>query len=194
MADEENNEPKKRGGLLKIIGFALGGILLIGAGVGAGYVLFGSQAPSPSEEIEDIIEQKMAEAEAEKMAEEEALLDNANKVAKEKPLIETFVTTYFEFPGTFTTNLKNSRKFLQLGLGVSTQYDESVMGNVEAHQLALRSEILNVMSEFSEEDIQGKSGREALGRALAEGINEKLMKLEDFGGIEEVHFTSFVLQ
>ncbi len=194
MADEENNEPKKRGGLIKIIGFALGGILLIGAGIGAGYVLFGSQAPSPSEEIEDIIEKKMAEAEAEKLAEEEEFLDGANKVAKEKPLIETFVTTYFEFPGTFTTNLRNSRKFLQLGLGVSTQYDESVMGNVEAHQLALRSEILNVMSEFSEEDIQGKAGREALGRALADGINQKLLMLEDFGGIEEVHFTSFVLQ
>ena len=68
------------------------------------------------------------------------------------------------------------------------------MANVEAHQLALRSEILNVMSEFTEEDIQGKVGREALGRALAAGINEKLVLLEDFGGIEEVHFTSFVLQ
>ena len=194
MADEENDEPKKRGGLIKIIAMVLGGLLLVGAGVGAGYVLFGSQAPSPSEEIEDIIDKKMAEAEAEKMAAEEAAIEGADKVAKEKPLIETFVTTYFEFPGTFTTNLKNSRKFLQLGLGVSTQYDESVMANVEAHQLALRSEILNVMSEFSEEDIQGKAGREALGRALAEGINEKLVLLEDFGGIEEVHFTSFVLQ
>ena len=194
MADEENEEPKKRGGLIKIIAMALGGLLLVGAGVGAGYVLFGSQPPSPSEEIEDIIDKKMAEAEAEKMAAEEAGPDGASKVAKEKPLIETFVTTYFEFPGTFTTNLKNSRKFLQLGLGVSTQYDESVMANVEAHQLALRSEILAVMSEFTEDDIQGKAGRDSLARALADGINEKLLLLEDFGGIEEVHFTSFVLQ
>ena len=58
----------------------------------------------------------------------------------------------------------------------------------------MRSEILNVMSDFSEEDIQGKQGREALARALADGVNAKLMQLEDFGGIEEVHFTSFVLQ
>ena len=83
---------------------------------------------------------------------------------------------------------------MQVGLGVSTQYDDEVISNVEDHQLALRSEILNVMSEFSEEDIQGKQGREALARALADGVNEKLMQLEDFGGIEEVHFTSFVLQ
>ena len=193
MADEENNEPKKKGLILRILIFVVAGLVLIGLGLGGGYVLFGGSQPDPSEEIESIIEKKMAEADAELEAEQEAALSN-EKVAKELPEIETFVTTYFEFPGTFTTNLKASRKFLQLGLGVSTQYDDEVITNVEDHQLALRSEILNVMSEFTEEDIQGKQGRETLARALADGINQKLMVLEDFGGIEEVHFTSFVLQ
>lgn len=193
MADEENNEPGKKGLILRILIFVVAGLVLIGLGLGGGYVLFGGSQPDPSEEIESIIEKKMAEADAERKAEEEAALGN-EKVAKELPEIETFITTYFEFPGTFTTNLKASRKFLQLGLGVSTQYDDEVITNVEDHQLALRSEILNVMSEFTEEDIQGKEGRENLARALADGINQKLMQLEDFGGIEEVHFTSFVLQ
>ena len=71
----------------------------------------------------------MEEADAQKLAEEEASGDG--KVAKETPEVENFVTTYFEFPGTFTTNLMNSRKFLQVGLGVSTQYDDTVMANVE---------------------------------------------------------------
>ena len=134
MADEENNEPKKRG-LLKILLFAFGGIALIGIGLGAGFFMFGSAQPDPSEEIEQIIERKMEEADAQKQADEEAAKGDS-KVPKETPEIETFVTTYFEFPGTFTTNLMNSRKFLQVGLGVSTQYDDTVMGNVEAHQLA----------------------------------------------------------
>ena len=193
MADEENNEPKKKGFILRILIFVVAGLILIGAGLGGGYILFGSSQPDPSDEIEAIIEKKMAEADAERLAEEEAALSN-EKVVKETPDIETFVTTYFEFPGTFTTNLRSSRKFLQVGLGVSTQYDDEVISNVEDHQLALRSEILNVMSEFTEEEIQGKEGREALARALADGVNVKLMQLEDFGGIEEVHFTSFVLQ
>ena len=68
------------------------------------------------------------------------------------------MTTYFEFPGTFTTNLRSSRKFLQVGLGVSTQYDDEVITNVEDHQLALRSEILNVMSEFTEERFRANKG------------------------------------
>ena len=193
MADEENNEPKKKGFILRILIFVVAGLVLMVAGLGGGYFLFGSSQPDPSDEIEAIIEKKMEEADAERQAEEEAALSN-EKVVKETPDIETFVTTYFEFPGTFTTNLRSSRKFLQVGLGVSTQYDDEVISNVEDHQLALRSEILNVMSDFSEEEIQGKEGRKALAKALADGVNEKLMQLEDFGGIEEVHFTSFVLQ
>jgi flagellar FliL protein len=194
MADEENTEPKKRGPLLRILAFALGGLLLIAAGLGGGYLLFGSGQSDPSEEIESIIEKKMEQAEAEKAAEEDLAADEASKVAKEAPEVEAFVTTYFEFPGTFTTNLMNSRKFVQVGIGISTQYDESVMVNVESHQLALRSEILNSMSEFSEQDVQGKAGRVLLALALRDSINGKLMLLEGFGGIEEVHFTSFVLQ
>ena len=193
MADDENNQPKKSRGILKILGFAFGGLFLVGAGLGAGFFLFGGNQPDPSEEIEQIIDRKMAEADEQKAAEEKAA-EGTSKVAKETPEIQTFMTTYFEFPGTFTTNLMNSRKFLQVGLGVSTQYDDTVMSNVEAHQLALRSEILNAMSEFSEADIQGKNGREGLAKALTASINEKLIALEDFGGVQEVHFTSFVLQ
>ncbi len=193
MADEENNQPKKSRGILKILGFVFGGLLLVGAGLGNGFFLFGSDQPDPSEEIEQIIERKMVEAEEKKAADEKAV-EGESKVAKETPEVKAFMTTYFEFPGTFTTNLMNSRKFLQVGLGVSTQYDDKVMSNVEAHQLALRSEILNAMSEFSETDIQGKNGREQLAKALTASINEKLIALEDFGGVSEVHFTSFVLQ
>ena len=193
MADEENNEPKKNRGILKILMFIFGGLFLIAAGLGAGFFLFGSDQPDPSEEIEQIIDRKMGEAEEKKASDEEAV-DGEEKVAKETPDIKTFMTTYFEFPGTFTTNLMNSRRFLQVGVGVSTQYDDTVMGNVDQHQLALRSEILNTMSEFSEADIQGKSGREELAKALTDAVNGKLVALEDFGGVSEVHFTSFVLQ
>ena len=194
MADEENEEPKKKSGLVKILLFVFAGILLVAVGLGVGYFIFGNKQPDPSEEIDAIIEKTKEEAEADKQAALEEAQSAAEKVAKEKPEVEKFITTYFEFPGTFTTNLRSSRRFLQLGLGVSTQYDDTVMANIEEHQLALRSEILNVMSEFTEDDIQGKAGREALAKALADGINEKMLKLEGFGGVENVLFTSFVLQ
>ena len=68
------------------------------------------------------------------------------------------------------------------------------MANVESHQLALRSEILTIMSEFSSEDISSRDGKYKLAESLRDGINEVLMKVEGFGGIENVHFTSFVVQ
>ena len=189
---ENDAEQKAGGGLVKKLAiFGGGGLLLIVIGLGAGYLIFGSSQPDPSEEIEEIIERKMQEREA---AEVEA--DNAtpSKQSKDTPEEEVFETIYHEFPGTFTTNLAGSRKMLQVGVGVSTQYDDTVMMNVESHQLALRSVILGVISDFSEDDVKGATGREKLAAALRDGINGKLEMLEKFGGIEEVHFTSFVLQ
>ena len=189
---ENDAEPKAGSGLVKkLLIFGGGGLLLIAVGLGAGYLIFGSAQPDPSEEIEEIIERKMQEREA---AEAEA--DNAtpSKQSKDTPEEEVFETIYHEFPGTFTTNLAGSRKMLQVGVGVSTQYDDTVMMNVEAHQLALRSVILGVISDFSEDDVKGATGRDKLAVALRDAINTKLEALENFGGVEEVHFTSFVLQ
>jgi flagellar FliL protein len=50
------------------------------------------------------------------------------------------------------------------------------------------------MSEFSEDAIQGKTGRDDLADALKAALNSELEELEGFGGIEYVHFTSFMLQ
>ena len=63
------------------------------------------------------------------------------------------------FQETLLQTLKNQKKFLQISLGVSTQYDEQVMANVDSHQLALRSEILTIMSTFSPSDIAGREGK-----------------------------------
>lgn len=100
---------------------------------------------------------------------------------------------YFEFTGTFTTNLQGSRKMLQVGIGVSTIDDNAVISNLESHHLALRSVILGVISRFSEEEVKGETGRENLAEALRDAINSKLETLEKFGGVEAVHFSSFVI-
>ena len=192
MAENEAEQKAGSGLVKKLLIFGGGGLVMIAVGLGAGWLIFGSAQPDPSEEIEEIIERKLAERET---AEAEA--DNSTepqKQSKDTPEEDVFETIYHEFAGTFTTNLDGSRKMLQLGIGVSTQYDDSVMMNVESHQLALRSVILGVISNFSEEDVKGSAGREMLAVSIRDAINGKLEALEKFGGIEEVHFTSFVLQ
>ena len=191
MAENEAEEGGKGGLIKKILIFGGGGLVLIIIGLGVGYLVFGSAQPDPSEQIEEIIERKMQEKEDAAANEDNG---SPQKQSKDAPEDEVFATIYHEFPGTFTTNLQGSRKMLQIGVGVSTQYDDTVMVNVESHQLALRSVILGVISEFTEEDVKGQVGRDALAAGLRVGINEKLEALEGFGGVEEVHFTSFVLQ
>ena len=192
MAENEEEQPAGGGLVKKLAIYGGGGLLMVGIGIAAGWLIFGNAQPDPSEEIEEIIERKMQEREEA----EEMEADNAtpSKLSKATPEEEVFETIYHEFAGTFTTNLAGSRKMLQVGIGVSTQYDDTVMVNVDAHQLALRSIILGVISDFSEDQVRGGEGRELLADALRDAINAKLEELENFGGVEDVHFTSFVLQ
>ena len=199
MAEEVEEEPKK-GNLIKIIIFVVGGFLLIAVGLGIGYFLFGGEPePDPSAEVNQIIEGKEAEKKKteeveNKEGEEEGEDGIIKKNVKAIPEVDSYETTYFEFPGDFTTNLKGSRKFLQVSVGVSTQYDEKVMEVVDSHQLALRSEILSTISDFSEEDISGSDGKKKLSERLMVVLNKKLESLDEFPGIEDVYFTAFILQ
>ena len=192
MAEEE--EKKSRFNFKKIALFGLGPIVLVGIGLGVGAFLF-IPTQTPVEQVEELIAKKLEQAgqlpstegEGEEMAEPQ-------KVAKETPATQTFVTSYYTFPDDFTTNLKGSSAFLKISVGVSTQYDATVVENVELHQLALRSEVLGVISEHASEDIEGEEGRDTLPENIRLALNKKLEDLEGFGGVEGVFFTSFVLQ
>ena len=200
MAEEDEEEPKKSN-LLKIIIFVVAGLLLIVVGLGIGYLIFGGEPePDPSAEVNQIIEGKETEKKEKEKSEnneegEEVGEDGIiKKNVKAIPEVDSYETTYFEFPGDFTTNLKGSRKFLQVSVGVSTQYDEKVMEVVDSHQLALRSEILSTISDFTEEDISGSDGKKKLSERLMVVLNKKLETLNEFPGIEDVYFTAFILQ
>ena len=191
MAEEA---PKRKINFTKIAMFGLGPVLLLGLGVGVGAFLF-MPTQTPVEQVEELIEKKLKQAGQLPSADG---LDEENlepqKVSKETPVNETFVTSYYTFADNFTTNLNKSKQFLQVSVGVSTQYDETVIENVEKHQMALRSEVLGVIGAFSVDDIEGKTGRDNLANRIKDAVNIKLEDLEGFGGVEGVHFQSFVLQ
>jgi len=191
MAEEE---PKKKINFKKIALFGLGPIVLVGVGLGVGAFLF-MPTQTPVEQVEELIEKKLKQAGQLPSEEgEDEAAGEPQKVYKDTPSTDTFVTTYYTFPDNFTTNLKGSKAFLQVSVGVSTQYDETVIENVEMHQLALRSEILGTVSEYTVEQVEGKTGRDDLAESIKDAINIRLEELEGFGGVEGVFFTSFVLQ
>jgi flagellar FliL protein len=195
MADEEE-EPKKKSGIKKIAVFAVGGILIMGIGLGAGYFLFGSKPNSPEQLVAEIIQRNSpAAAQASDGDEAEAQeAEQRDRVEKRSVRNQVFRTLYFEFPGTLTTNLKDSRRFLQIGIGVSTQYDQTILTNVETHLPAITAALLAALSDYSEEDVVGREARIALAEDLKDTINAELERLEGFGGVEGVHLTSYVMQ
>lgn len=176
----------KGGFFKKLITWLLATVILAGVGFGAGFY-YANDPLSPSQEVLRLIEQDAADA----AADEEA---GPKRVPREVPQTEQFETSYYEFPDALTTNLKGSRRFLQVGVGLSTQYDASVIANVERHAMALRSDMLAVLSAFTEEEVEAEGGRARLASDLKDAINARLVSLEGFGGIEDVFFRSFVLQ
>ena len=195
MSDESvETVGKPRGGALKYILFFVVGMLLVGAGFGGGYYMYALDQKSPADQIDLIIEQKLRESGQLPSGEPGSISGNAGATKMAPGSDNQYMTTYFEFPEKFTTNLRDSGKFLQLGLSISTQYDGRVLENVKTHSQALRSEVLSVMGSFTVTDIQTKSGRDVLTKDIMEAINARLILLEGFGGIEGVYFSSFIIQ
>lgn len=191
MTMQATEAPKPKGGILRLLKTIVFAIVLLGAGFGGGWFYFANPL-SPAQDMLKLIDPEAA-APAEAGA-AEGHGEEPQKVPKPVPEQQVFQTSYFTFPDPITANLRDSRRFLQVQIGVSTQYDEQVIKNVETHKLALQSDMLTVMSTFSEDDIAGTEGRGHLAEALKEAINARLEKAEGFGGIEDVFFPSFVLQ
>ncbi len=186
--------PKKGGGVMRLIKMLLGSAVLVGAGFGGGYFYFANPL-SPAQDMLRLIDPKEeAAAEADAHAAEGDGEAAPKKLPKPVPEQELFVTSYYSFPDALTSNLKDSRRFLQVQVGVSTQYDAQVITNVTTHTPALMSDMLAVISTFTEEDLAGTEGRAKLSEALKAAINKRLEKAEGFGGVEDVFFPSFVLQ
>jgi len=193
----EDEEPKKKeSGIVKILIFTVIGLVMMGAGLGVGYVVFGTAANSPEQIAAEIIEKNrvpIADA-AEVETEATAAGNLPQQVAKSSIKTEVFETLYYELPGTLTTNLKDSRRFLQIGVGLSTRYDQAILENVESNLPAVRATILATLSDYGEADVVGREARTALADDLKAAINATLEELEGFGGVEGVLLTSFVMQ
>ena len=190
MAEDNNEEEGKKSNLLLYVGLGVGGVVLLAVGLLVGYLLFGTQ-PDPSEEVTEIIEEQTA---ADNPAEGEEALEDTGPKKMEVDEPPEFETTYWPFPENITTNLANGRKFAQIQMTLSTQYDSKVIENIEAHLPALQSVAIAVIADFEESQLKSRKGKDELRFAIRDALNEELVVLTRFGGIEQIHFTNFVIQ
>ena len=124
---------------------------------------------------------------------EAAAHEKVDELAKEAEATR-FENTYLEIDKEFMTNITNSKKIMVVKIAVMTHYDSRVFDNVKKHEFAIRSAVLDVMRQSTEVDVAKPDFRSELAAKIKVVMNDMLMKYEDFGGIEDVFFTSFVMQ
>ncbi len=214
-AEAEAQEPKKKLPIVKILVMTVGAIVLIGVGAGAAILFNKLTKPADENPLAIVIERKggapegnahgapggaPADAHAAAPAagghggDAHGAAAPAGPGSKPVPSKQQFVTSYFEFPGNFTTNLRGSRRFAQMSVALATQYDKKVIENVQKHEVAIRAEVLALLAEQTETDVIGVENRKKLQVLIRDAINKLLNERVNFGGVEDVYITALVLQ
>ena len=200
MAEDSGEEEVKKGKpIVKIILIVLGVVVLLALAVGGTLFATGFFDPKPEEAAQAKIEQLEGEAAAAAGAKGAEVGPDGKpiepkRVTKATPEAEKFEYTYKELERELLANLTNSRKVMQVQIAFMTRYDDRVFKNVTKHEFAIRSVALDVMRQVTDEQLDRPEFRKELAEKIREAANAKLESLEDFGGIEEVYFTSFVVQ
>lgn len=205
MAEEvvETEPAAKKPMLLIIVGIVAVLLLLVAAVLGTMFFT-GAFKPKPELTAEQLLLQQEA-AESAADGKGEAGKDGKDgkdgkkdgppgKLTKKSPELTRFDFSYLQLEREFLTNLTGSRKVMAIQVAVMTRYDERVFDNVKKHEFALRSVMMDVMRQTVDADLSKPDFRKELAVRLRDAMNSLLEKYEDFGGIEDVYFTSFIVQ
>lgn len=188
---ETADKPKKGKGLM--IKLVLG-LVLVGAGGGGAYALFASGMIGEAHAEEDNRPHLV------RKGEEDPYAPPAGKGEEEGSELvygeggSEYRIAYYSFPEEFTSNLRNSEGMVQLSLAASTRYDGRVLMWLNEHQLAIRSRLLVEIADTDEADVLSPEGKAKLQKRLTAAINDVLETNEGFGGVDNVHFRSFIVQ
>ena len=195
MAEQEleAGEGGKKSPILAYILIGVGVLVALAITVLATMYFVGYFDPDSAERIEATVQQLEMDAE-EARARAEELAKGPSKETLDSPELTRFENTYMEIERPLVANIVNSRKVMQIKVAIMTHYDDRVVANMEKHEFAIRSEMLDVMRKIDETRISEPNFRSDLAEQLKIAVNSVLERYEDFGGVEEVMFTEFVVQ
>ena len=201
---EIDTPPKKPSKMKKMIIFGIAGTVLIGGGVGAGIYASGAGLAGEAKHEDPRRPKLVLRTEHAEEAGEEghgeskgpARREGTISVAKDDAPVDPrkYQVVYYPIEQNITANLADGGGFAQLGLSVSTYYDSRVGDNLERQMVPVRSAILMVMSDQQAAVLATPEGKQMLQRQLTKAINGVLREREGFGGIDNVYFTSMVVQ
>jgi len=207
MAEEiAETEPKPKKPLVKIIIAAVAVVVLLAITVVGTMFATGFFSKKPAESADEMLDEgaaggghgaapagKDAGAPGDKKGDAKAG-GPPGKLSKKSPELARFEYTYHQMDKDYLVNLVGSKKVMSVQIAIMTHYDERVIENVKKHDFALRSVVMDTMRMTAEADLLKPEFRKELGVKIRDVMNTLLEKYEDFGGIEEVFFTSFIVQ
>ena len=191
MSDEIEVEEKKKSPILLIV-LIFVGILLLLAGAIGGTLFLSGYFDKKDRDIADEFSQIDKEAAEAEQATADAIA--AGPKLMETPKQTKLVANYYQIPQALVANIGNSKKVMQVSVGIMTHYDEQVIANVEKHQIALRSAMIVDLRKVTEADIKNPDFQDVMAETMRVTMNSILESYEDFGGIEKVFFPEFIIQ
>lgn len=211
MAKKEDTEaeatPKKKGGMMKWIIIGVVALLLVGGGVGGGLyamqagLIGGGGGKDGHDEVAAVNQPRLVPKSEQKRGGSggggEGGHGEGSSTSSHGPMGtggDKYASNYFAMEKEFTSNLRESVHFIQVGIAVSTPYDERVIDNLKTHEIAVRSAVLLALGDATEDQVFTNEGKRALQIHIAHAINNVLKQKEGFGGVGNVYFTNFVVQ
>ena len=213
MADEQQPEEggKKKSPLIMIIVLVVVILLLVVGSIIGTLALTGFFSEPEQESVEELLkkaEEEKAAAEAAEGGEQGPKLgpdgqplpnvketpDGPEKQIKSEPDVTKFESRYKEMSRPLIANVSSSRKVMSVTVAIMTHYDDQVLNNMDKHEFALRSAALDVLRQVTEAEIDKPTFRIELAEKIRLAMNSVLERYEDFGGIEQVLFTEFIIQ
>lgn len=177
--DLDTAASKGKSGLVKIIIIVVVAILVLGGTIGA--TLYFAGVFGGDEEADT----EMAQ-EQDKPAKQEK---------KDKKPKDSSQVVYHEFDPAFVVNFEDNGvvRFLQIGMSAMT-YDPQVVEALKTHDPAIRNNLVLLFSSQTYRDLSTREGKEALRKKALAEIQSILKENGGDAGVEQIYFTSFVIQ
>ncbi len=167
MAEEEQQADTEvtGGGKKKMIFIILSAILLVGGSIGGTLLIVGGSDESAEAEVVEEVEVSRGDA------------------------------SYIDLKPAFTVNLapEDPVGFLQISMQVLT-FDDDVAEEVEKHKPLIRNNLVVLFGKQNSAELRAPEGKERLQKSALETVRSVIKQHGSGGEVENVFFTSFVMQ
>jgi flagellar FliL protein len=170
VAKKEESKEKKGSSFTKILVFGLVGLLVLGGGAGAALYFGGFLDNTATAQTED-------------------------NAAASEPVASNEPPQYLSLDPPFIVNFGDETmlRYLQVGVAVMTR-DQAMIEQVTNNLPHIRNNLIMLFGNQDQNALNSTEGKETLRRQTLEEIQAILQKETGKPGVEDVFFTSFVMQ